>query len=206
VPPIVLSTPNSTGSLDPYIDVINDSFEFAASAARRLLGADDIDVVVFDAPEQTIPEWGVGGYTYGESVVLVAVDPTWEIERSKLVATMVHEFHHAMRWRGPGCGGTLGQMLVSEGLAELFEEEVVGEAPFYSKVEISDEEMTRALLELENRNFDQSKWFFGSSDVSRFFGYAYGYQICRTYSRRVGRSAAELVEVSTAEIISLTRP
>src|SRR5271169_453071 len=120
-----------------------------------------------------VPEWGVGGYSYGRHVVLVALDPAVELEERRITATLVHEFHHAMRERGPGCGGTLASMLVSEGLAQLFEEEVTGEAPFYSRVAITDEEIALAHDSLHSRPFSQSKWFFGADGITRSFGYTY---------------------------------
>jgi hypothetical protein len=127
---ISITIANAAGTLDMHIDLIRGAFDSATARARELLKADGIDVVFVDAPDETIPEWGVGGYTWGPRTILVALNPKFDLATDKIEASLVHEFHHAMRWRGPGCGGNLAQMLVSEGLAELFEEEVLGRAPF----------------------------------------------------------------------------
>ena len=91
-------------------------------------------------------------------------------------------------------------MVASEGLAVLFEEEVTGEAPFYSRVEIRDDEITLARESLYSQPFSQAKWFFGANGIGRSFGYSYGYRICRDYAQSVSASAAELVLVPTQDL------
>jgi hypothetical protein len=70
-------------------------------------------------------------------------------------------------------------MLVSEGLAQLFEEEVLGVQPFYSKCSITDEEIALAHEHLFDARCDRATWFFGANAVTRCFGYTYGYRLCR---------------------------
>lgn len=199
--PITINVANVTGSLDSHIGVLSDAFESAVESARRLIGADAIDVLVIDAADMTIPELGVCGYTYGPHVVLVALDPLFDLTKKCIEATLVHEFHHAMRWRGPGCDGDLAQMLVSEGMAQLFEEEVLGEAPFYSQVRISDDEVSQARATLYDRKFSQSKWFFGSEHITMHFGYTYGYQLCKSYALATHKKASDLVDIPTRDVI-----
>ena len=191
---------NSTGQLDRHLPTIAAAFDFASTRARELLGAEGIDVLFVEAPTEAIPEWGVGGYTYGPHVVLVALDPAVDLDERRIAATLVHEFHHAMRERGPGCGGSLANMLASEGLAVLFEAEVTGEAPFYGHVAITDDEIALAQASLYSEPFNQSKWFFGADGITRFFGYTYGFQICQAHARSEGASAAELVLVPTQDL------
>lgn len=203
VRPITLNIVNAASTLDSHVIAVSEAFDFAVESARRLLRAEGIDVVVIDAPDQTIPEWGVGGYTYGPHVILVALDPSTSISRRHVEATLVHEFHHAMRWRGPGCEGNLAQMLVSEGLAQVFEEEVLGEAPFFSQVTITDREIAQARSALYEPKFSQAKWFFGAEDVTLHFGYTYGYRLCKAYALTTGQKASELVNVPTLKVVQL---
>lgn len=193
---------NSSGRLDAQKDMIASAFESASRAAGDLLQAEAIDVMFIASPGESIPEMGVGGYTYGPHVIVVAIDPeNPKLSEEYLLTTLVHEFHHAMRWRGPGCGGDLGEMLISEGLAQLFEEEVLGEPPMYSRVSIKGEEIEMAKSELHRRPFNQSKWFFGADGITRLFGYTLGYRICRDYAESVGRRASELVSIPTREVL-----
>lgn len=173
--------------------------------AGDLLQAEAIDVMFIAAPNEAIPEMGVGGYTYGPHVIVVAIDPdSAHLSEEYLLTTLVHEFHHAMRWRGPGCDGDLGKMLISEGLAQLFEEEVLGVPPIYSQVSITEAEIEMAKLELHQQPCNQSKWFFGADGITRLFGYTLGYRICRDYAKSTGRRASELVDVPTEEVLKAT--
>lgn len=108
-----------------------------------------------------------------------------------------------MRWRGPGCEGSLAQMLVSEGLAQLFEEEILGEAPFFSRARLSEDDIAKARIALYEPGFSQARWFFGSDDVAFHFGYAYGYQLCKTYSKSTGKKASELINVPTRDVVDV---
>jgi len=200
---VSLTIANSGGTLDFYIGATTDAFRKAKQVAEQLLGAEGIDVLVIDEAEMTIPKWGVGGYTYGPHTILLALDPAANIDTQNIERTLVHEFHHAMRWRGAGCGGNLGQMLVSEGLAVLFEEEVFGEAPFFAQGDITDNEIAEARASLYEPQFNQQKWFFGAEDVTSWFGYAYGYQLCRNYAISNGKRASELIEVASREVLEL---
>jgi uncharacterized protein YjaZ len=193
---------DASGALGACQDVFLAGFQKATRWAGSLLEADAIDVLVINAPDETLPEWGVGGYTYGPHTILVALDPGATISEESVERTLLHEFHHAMRWRGPGCGGNLAQMLVSEGLAQLFEEEVLGSPPFFTATEISEEEIAQARAAMFAEPFNPSKWFFGSSDITRWFGYAYGYRLAKAYSLASGRPASQLVMTSTGEIVT----
>ncbi|MHB2028538.1 MAG: DUF2268 domain-containing putative Zn-dependent protease [Acidimicrobiales bacterium] len=191
----------ASGRLDTYTTLIDDVFQSVAATCRELLDANAIDVLFIDAPDDVIAEWGVGGYTWGPHVILVALDPAFAISRTSIESTLLHEFHHAMRWRTAGCGGNLAQMLVSEGLAQLFEEEVLREAPFFATqtVTTSDVELARAALFAQP--FSQAKWFFGADNVARHFAYAYGYQLCRAYASASGQRSSQLVNVETREVL-----
>ena len=190
--------------LERHAGLIREAWSKAAGWASSLLLIDDIDVIIIDAPDQTIPEWGVGGYTYSPNVILVALDADYPMTEDSLQRTFLHEFHHAMRWRGPGCGGSLAQMLVSEGLAQLFEEEVLGTPPFFASTSVTDEEIAEAQTALYDESFSQSKWFFGADGITRSFGYSYGYELCKRYSHSNGKKASQLVYTPTRDILEAT--
>ncbi|HEY8081403.1 MAG TPA: DUF2268 domain-containing putative Zn-dependent protease, partial [Acidimicrobiales bacterium] len=74
------------------------------------------------------------------------------------------------------------------------------EAPFYSQVAITDDE-----IELANASLltpcNQSKWFFGADGITRCFGYTYGYRICRSFAQSVASSPADLLLVPTEDVL-----
>jgi uncharacterized protein YjaZ len=197
---------NAGGTLDSLVDATNEAFRAAVTATQQLLGVEGVDVLVIDAPDDAIPEWGVGGYTYGPHAVLVALDPAVTVESHHIETTLVHEFHHTMRWRGQGCGGSLAQMLVSEGLAQLFEEEVLGEAPFFSHVGITDVEIAAARAVMYEPEFNQKKWFFGADGITFSFGYTYGYRLCKTFAEVTGQRASDLIGVPSRDVLELEIP
>ncbi|NNN00703.1 MAG: hypothetical protein HKL86_02590 [Acidimicrobiaceae bacterium] len=199
--PVNLFIANAGETLDDLVGAVNEAFQAAVESARLFLNLEGVDVLVIDEREMTIPEWGVGGYTYGPHLVIVALDPGVSVSSDHIERTLLHEFHHTMRWRGPGCGGNLGQMLVSEGLAQLFEEEVLGDAPFFSRVSISDDEIAAAREVFYEPEFNQKKWFFGADGVAFSFGYTYGYRICRAYCDVTGQRASKLIGVASREIL-----
>ncbi|NNN08169.1 MAG: hypothetical protein HKL85_03125 [Acidimicrobiaceae bacterium] len=203
--PVTLFIANAGGTLDDLVNAVNDAFQTSVKSAQLLLGVEGVDVLVIDAPELAIPEWGVGGYTYGPHVIVVALDPAVTVSCHRIERTLVHEFHHTMRWRGPGCEGSLGQMLVSEGMAQLFEEEVLGDAPFFSRVTITDEEIAAARAVMYEPELSQTKWFFGADSIALHFGYTYGYRICKAYADITGKRASELIGVPSREILELER-
>ncbi len=201
--PVNLFIANAGGTLDALVDATNEAFRAAVTPAQQLLGVEGVDVLVIDAPDDAIPEWGVGGYTYGPHAILVALDPAATVDSRHIERTLVHEFHHTMRWRSQGCGGNLGQMLVSEGMAQLFEEEVLGEAPFFSRANITDGEIAVARSVMYEPQFNQKKWFFGADGITFSFGYTYGYRVCRAYANATGKPASELIGVPSREVLEL---
>ncbi|HLK44915.1 MAG TPA: hypothetical protein VKT18_02955, partial [Acidimicrobiales bacterium] len=88
-----------TDALAPHRPVLDDAFEAAVAVAVAAIDLCEVDVVFYDAAHDAIPEWGVGGCTQSAHLVLVAVDPAHPLARDDVVSTLVHEFHHAMRWR-----------------------------------------------------------------------------------------------------------
>jgi hypothetical protein len=104
----------------------------ATSAAKALAslphrGRIRIDVRV--DPMLVIPETGVGGLTDESGDVRIAIDVERRDLRESLEtwvpAMVAHEVHHSSRIRtGTGYGATLGEALVSEGLADHFASQV----------------------------------------------------------------------------------
>lgn len=198
-----LHLPTGAGTVSAQtLDAIRDAFDEATALAEALIGLADVDVAVIDAPDEAIPQWGVGGYTYGPNAVLLCVDSNTPPDHEHLLATLVHEFHHAMRWRGPGCGKSLRERLASEGLAMLFEEEALGHAsePAHRPYEPHHAEL--AAHHLDETPADEARWFFSSEgDVPFWFGYSYGYQAARSYSREHRTTAALSVHAAASAVV-----
>lgn len=199
---IKLHIANASGSLDAHLNVIKNAFKDASVSADRFLRADKIDILIIDAPYNTIPELGVGGYTPSSNVVYINIDSSKEILEKDLYMGMLHEIHHAIRWRDPGYGTTLKEALLTEGLATLFEEECSGETPIYATVKITKDQILKASKELNNKKYNHIEWFItGNKDIPRWFGYTYGYQLAKSASNTLKKPASELVSVSASDVL-----
>ncbi|MCU0493522.1 MAG: DUF2268 domain-containing protein [Chloroflexaceae bacterium] len=199
---------NARGRLNPLRERIERVFWQGVDTIAALLPIGKIDVVVQTGPF-VILETGMTGYSRAADVLEITIDPNntnlLHNFDTELLATLGHEFHHCLRHDGPGYGQTLGEALVSEGLACHFETELRGGmAPFYARFldqEASEAMWARALPELHNF-YNHRAWFFGSAEqnIPRFTGYSLGYNLVATYIKAAGTPASQLWN-TPAEVI-----
>jgi hypothetical protein len=193
------------------LDAIVGWLEDAARDVVPPLRADRIDVLVVPGTN-LIPDWDCNGYTHGPWRITINVDPGCDGREKRplaaqLRAMLAHEVHHAMRSRGPGYGSTLGEALVTEGLAQCYEEEVGCPTSNYAVAVRGPTLAKLALLakgELWSEDYNHPKWFFGSKSDSTFpwsGGYSLGYQVMRGWLDRAGVSASAAVSVAAREIL-----
>jgi len=193
---------NSTNKLDNLKDLITKSLESVIPIVEKDLNANQIDIIFISAPGLVIPEYGIGGSSPGPNHINVSFDPkSNKITQKGLDETLFHEIHHCMRWRNPGYGETLGEAMISEGLACLYEEQKTGNVPIYAQVSLDDKQIELANKIANSKTYSHSNWFFGSGDIVRWFGYTYGYDACKNYSIKTSKTAAELVNVSAKDIL-----
>ena len=202
---IVIYFANSTGKLSKLQLLIEKAFERARKDAIELLDLNMVDVIVVYAPALVIPEHGTSGNSPGPHNIYLSVDPDSDkITENNLYATFMHEFHHCKRWRGPDYDYSFKESLVFEGLATLFEAEVGEELPIYSNQNIKDSEIAKAKELLNADKYDHAEWFFGRGDITRWFGYTYGYRLCKKYADAKKKTAAELVDVKSEKILEFS--
>lgn len=193
---------NSTGELDNFVYMISESLKTIIPIVEKELDAKQIDIIFVSAAALTIPEYGIGGNSPGPNHVYISFDPNSDkITQTGLNETLLHEIHHCMRWRNPGYGKTLGEAMISEGMACLYELQYSGKAPIYAKVRLKESQITKARIIINSKSYNHSKWFFGSKDVDRWFGYSYGYRLCKYYSKKTNKNASELVHLDAQEIL-----
>jgi len=159
-----------------------------------------------------IPEFGLTGQAQGKGRVTITIDPDSprleDPERAQRVfGTLAHELHHVLRERGPGYGRTLHESLVSEGLAQCFEEEVGLPPPFYG-VFLDAPALAKADAKAKEASpllrYDHAAWYFGKwgdADWPRYAGYSLGYAMVRAWLDANGATAAESVRIAADDII-----
>jgi uncharacterized protein YjaZ len=201
---------NATGKLSPWEHRLEDVFSQSVETLAAMLPVKNVDVIV-QAGKRVIPETGIGGFSPSAEVVYITIDPGHptfpSVLETEFLATLGHELHHCARHTGPGYGHTLGEALVTEGLATNFEAELRGgKAPFYAcAVRGADLESLaqRAKPELRSSKYDHRAWFFGSDakELPRYAGYSLGFSIVATYLSRHATFASRLCGLPAENVL-----
>ncbi len=171
-------------------DPIEQTIREMVPAINELLPINNLLIRVIANPSMVIPEIGVGGFNPNSSEVLLWIDSEFpgiaNSINTELGPQLSHELHHAMRRRSVGYGSTLGQAIISEGLADHFSIEVSGiDPPLWSKA-LSDSELSNwisiASDSWTDDNYNHGAWFVGTSkDIPRWTGYSIGYRLVEDY-------------------------
>jgi uncharacterized protein YjaZ len=128
---------------------------------------------------------GVTGHCFVNNFIFLFLNPK-ENWQNKLRETLTHEFAHSVSPHYLVKEPTLGNCLISEGLAEHFRETILGgEIASYSKA-ISEEKINKYLEELKNKlnSTDENLYFdvfFGSDKFPKWAGYSIGYYLVAKY-------------------------
>ncbi len=184
----------------------------AETVFRLLPHRDRIRIDVQLNPQRANPETGVGGFTNpttGNVLVSIAENVDRDDLTTWLPATLAHELHHSSRIRtGPGYGWTLGEALVTEGLAEHFVAEVFPSTPprpwdnaFPSERESAIWHQAQQELNGPDSDEDHRRWFFGAGRLPRWAGYTLGYKIVAAYLR-ANRKASKAVTIPADRVIA----
>lgn len=198
---------NACGQLDGWIERISEGIETARYRAEQVSTAISLDVVVQVWPGQVIDCRGFVGYAPTGTMMQLTLDPdnaNFADSMGEPFERMVaHELHHVMRWRGPGYGRTLGEALVSEGLAGHFCRQLYASAPEPWESALSEKETTACVMKAEQEWFAPSyrhgEWFFGQGGLPHWAGYSLGYAVVDRYlQHNGGQSAASLVHEPAA--------
>lgn len=176
----------ASGDLRPWRETIAEEVEIARRAVAGVLPVSPLDILVQRLPDAVIPETGTTGQAHRGNLFSLTLDPgNPNFERSLreggLRRTVAHEVHHCMRMTGPGYGWTLGEALVSEGLAGRFVSHLFGSPPEPWECAVSDEVLKAHLPDnptLLSNGHDHRAWFFGvGGRYPRWLGYTLGYRI-----------------------------
>ena len=219
---------DAMGELPPgRLDAAVAALEAAAADILPLLDVDRVDVMVH-ASGRLIPGWDLNGYAINAGLITIGLStkPRLLAERSgselidlsvrarplsdQLRSVLAHELHHAVRSRGPGYGRSLGEALVSEGLAQCFEEEAGCPTPNYATVVTGDLlglAAMRARKDWERADYDHGRWFFGDRTDPAWpwsGGYSLGYAIVREYLAQTGQTASAAAAVPAGRVCAQT--
>nr|WP_111301525.1 DUF2268 domain-containing putative Zn-dependent protease [Paracoccus saliphilus] len=149
----------------------------AVAQVGHLVTLPPFDLVIRAETGGGIPDRGVGGRAAMPGLIEVTVNPG-RFTHDHLMRTLVHEMHHLVRWEGPGYGRSLGEALVSEGLAGHFVTQVLGREPDPWDAARPVPGCLRQVGHLwARRDFDFDEWFHGRGKIRKWTGYGIGHRL-----------------------------
>lgn len=186
--------------------------EEVLSGALGLLPVDGVRFKINPPGNAIVPEVGVGGSCFRRDLVSIHVsprlDPADEKNRRLIRYTVAHELHHAARWRSVGYGRSLGEALITEGLADHFARELVPTQvmPWTTPLAAGPRFLCglQLRLHLPWRSHNHRLWFFSGSrllGIPRWAGYSLGFEFVGRYLKKVRKEASECHDTPASKIL-----
>jgi hypothetical protein len=184
------------GDLHPWRKQIASEVASAHDVVSQLLPTPHLDILVQRYKGAlVIPEIGMVGHALREGLLSLTVDPSSPrfgacLADGTLRRQVAHEVHHCLRMGGPGYGQTLGEALVSEGLAGRFVGHLFGSRPEPWECAVRESALQRYwpdVSTLSSKSYDHASWFFGrGGQRPRWLGYTLGYLIVGKWLEAAG--------------------
>lgn len=168
---------------------------------------------------------GMSGFGGISGYIAITVWPTSRV-LDRLEAIAVHELHHNVRYSPGGIVWdpqtvTVGEHVVSEGLADVFASELYGDAGYTHFVRDETRSDDQVLAKVASGlgvtgMADFAAWVLGDSSAQLFgaepvglptgAGYAAGARLVRAYLDATGGTAAHSVRTPASEILRIALP
>ncbi|MBD7949785.1 DUF2268 domain-containing protein [Oerskovia rustica] len=168
---------------------------------------------------------GISGFGGISGYITITVWPTSRV-LDRLEAITVHELHHNVRYSPGGIVWdpqtvTIGEHVVSEGLADVFASELYGDAGYThfvrDETRSDDQVLAKVASGLSVTGMaDFAAWVLGDSSAQLFgvepvglptgAGYAAGARLVRAYLDATGTTAAQSVDAPASEILRVALP
>lgn len=182
----------NSGNLNQFIDQIETEFKNSIQKIEKIFPNQKIDIVVYDNPFGTIPEYGIGGYTPYHHLIFISLDPNFpnlkKTISEQFSRTLAHEIHHAVRTKYVGYGNNLLEALVSEGLADHFDLEINQKKSQLWNTALNEKQLIKfeklATKEYFNKNYNHDNWFFGSKNIPKWTGYTLGFELVKNFLQK----------------------
>lgn len=187
---------NARLELTPVLSEIRQASRDAVAQASDHADLPDFDLVV-RAHQDRSADGAVQGQCPAPGVIEIALTPD-RFDPAHFARALVRQMAHLIRREGPGYGKSLGEVLVSEGLAGHFVLQVMGGPPdAVDAVRPAQGVMRQSMNEWARRDYDHSRWFQGKGDLRRGTGNSLGHRLIAEHlAQNPGDSAASLAAAS----------
>lgn len=198
------------GELRPWRTVIEAEIGAAYDAISGLLAPPRLDILLQRLAGAAIPEIGMVGHSFRRGLFTLTLDPdnphfAIALADGALRRQVTHEVHHCLRMAGPGYGRTLGEALVSEGLAGHFTRLLFGNPPELWERAVDAGELRAHLPDagaLASTDYDHAAWFFGTGGQHpRWLGYTVGYALVGAWLQALPAPDGPALIGTTADVI-----
>lgn len=133
--------------------------------------------LVVRASEVPIPDGGLLARPSQPGVIDLTLSPD-RVTADALRRALLRELHHVARWAGPGYGRSLGEVLVSEGLAGHFAQQVMG-GPVDPRdaARPAGGSLRQAANIWSRHDFSFDEWFLGRGKIRKGTGWAIAHRL-----------------------------
>ncbi|UWQ21624.1 DUF2268 domain-containing protein [Jannaschia sp. W003] len=208
-PPWHLHLLRTGGDMADHVGPVRLAAEAARAAIHRIVPCPALDLLLRRAgPEATLPDLGLAAVALEPRLMALNGDPSARafgrsLHDGALVRVLVHEAHHCLRMAGPGYGRTLGEALVSEGLAGAFVSAALGTVPEPWEDAVGEATLLRhwPAPDILAAPCDHGRWFAGTGDLPLWIGYALGYRIASRWAMLTRPKGRDWTEVSARAVI-----
>ncbi len=205
---------NASGKLAPIKEDLVKIIRKTVTRAKRYLPLQSLDILVMESlhPAALKDMDGMGGYCPSKHRIELSLDlkhPSIKKNlKSTLKKSLLHELHHAARWsKVKTLDDRLIDILVSEGLADCFVEELTGHKPIWTQTVKGKRliQLTKRMQrEYMSTTYSYEDWFIVGSKkrtIPRWTGYAVGYALIKDYLEAENKTASELVHLRADKLI-----
>lgn len=189
---------NARHDLTPVLAEVRQASRDAVARASDRAELPDFDLVV-RAQSDRSADGAVQGQAPAPGVIEIALTPE-KFDPAQYARVLVRQMAHLVRWDGPGYGRSLGEALVSEGLAGHFVLQVLGGQPdACDSVRPAQGVARQAMNEWARRDYDHGRWFQGRGDLRRWTGQSLGHRLAADHLADHPGEVAALLAAAPAD-------
>lgn len=187
---------NARHGLTRILSDIRAAARLAVARVGEHADLPDFDLVIRAATGAGHPKGGLAARSPAPGVIEMAQDVD-RFDPDLFIRALVRHACHLIRWDGPGYGKSLGEALVSEGLAGHFVVQVLGGQPDAVDATVPAPGAARlAMNEWARRDYDHARWFMGGGDLKNGTGFGLAHRLIAAHlATNSDSSAASLAQM-----------